>query len=782
MSGLQSRGAVGCGGQFRFVRMDCRALQGSGPNGELQFQDLFEGSMQQGWEPKLQDRVRQDFTIKNKFTRRGLGRMLHEILTGHAGGPYTPPEVTSNSTRNPFQALAFFADSPSSDAKFGDSRVEFDESDGAAVVALSANTSFPGEGRRGVALSDTSGVLKRVSLAYVNTNPYGEAEFVFYAQPNTNVKPSATLTMDTKANHPDTETFTLDDGYNPAVIFEIDTTGDGITAGRQRVKADTAVSADDMRDEVIKAINECDVPLDISAASGGTGIVDLTNLRGGALGNTAIAHTITAPGFSKTDFASGAANETGDKGLDNFIIKAVAMAYGVACGNGEADSQIGIRAISGLAPTFQCAGAGVTYLHENFNYDGSASPVFQAYLHPGAGNGTETITNEGYVYTTEASEVQIGTDITGDAGDSMNASTRIITLKNANFKKNLHVRKTLRISNSGTPANNQDYTIKRVIAYNQVEVFEGIDTTVTENFMTTGDGLYTKYTGAKAFDGRVENLGRVEVSATEGDEPGRVIHGESWVSEDSSGPHVLGRIFTTTKTLIGCRVCIPAGTNKDFVPNRFKIEILNPTANGNNPRPGNDNDWDTIYDYTGTDQGTALYDAGVYGYEYTFAGVEAKGLRLSSMQGWDLTRNVKIAALMVFEEGPSVDFVNGVDKLRLATDAFPTFREYDLPTLTSTTDQAEVVNALNQVLRGYELEAVASPFGFLWIRGTVAGDNSQVDLDSEVNGSTANSKLGLGTGAQVRTGITQSVLKWADDALTIIYRVNLTGDIPGGWA
>lgn len=779
MSGLQTRGAVGCGGQFRFVRVDCRAMRGSGPNGEILFQDVFKGSIQGGWEPRQPERVTEDIRVKNKFLKRGLSAMMHRALLGHDNGPYVPADITANPEDNPFLALVMFSDSPSTDGKTGDERVVFNESDGAFVVTLSADTTTPGEGRRGVLIDDTAGELRRISLGYVSTDPYGEAEYVFYAQPNANVKATATVTFDTKANHPDAEYLTLDDGFNPPVDFEVDTTGDGITLGRQRIKADTAVSADDMRDAFITAVNECDVPLDITAAVGAAGTANLTNVRGGALCNTPITHNITAPGFGGTSFTSGSAFETGDKGLDSFPIKAVGLAKDVDCGSGDANSFVGIRAISGLAPTLQCEGAGVHYVHEVLKYDGTASPVPQRYVHPPAGNGTETITNDGVVFHAEATEVQIEA-FTGTAGDSMNATTRIITIVGANFKRNRDVRKTLRISNSSIPANNLDYTIKRVLSYDQVEVFEDIDTTVTENFLTTGDGLYTKYSAEKAFDGRVENLGRVEVVATEGDDPGTVIHGEYWSSPDDAGPHTIGRIWSTTKSLIGCRICIPAGVNKDFVPNRFKIDILNPAANGNNPRPGNDTDWVTVVDNSGADQATDIFDAGVYGYEYTFAAVDAKGIRLTGMQAFSSTRNVHIAAFMAYEDTAAFSLVNGVDKIRLATDAFPTWREYDLETIADVTDQDVLVDAINKQVRGYELEAVAGPFHHLWIRSTVAGDNSQLDIDSEANGSTVNSKLGLSTGAQTKTGITQPVFKWPDEALTIIYRVNLTGQVPGG--
>jgi len=678
-----------------------------------------------------------------------------------------------------------FADSPTGDAKLGDARVEFDESDDAFVTTLSADTINPAEGRRGVLLATTTGVFKRLSLAYSGTNPYGIAEFVFYAQPNTNAKASGSLTFDTKANHTDAQTFTLDDGVNPAVVFEIDVTGNGVTPGNQRVKADLATTDDDMRDAGILAINECDELLEITASIGsGTGKADLDNDRGGTLGNVTIVHTITAVAWAVVGMASGiCATETGVDGLDNYPMKSVGMAYGLACGSGELDSQVGIRAVSGLAPTIQSTAIAPGYVHESLNYDGTASPVMERYLHPPSGNGTTTITNDGFVYSTEATEVQIGSDIPGDAADNMDATTRIITIKGANFKKNLHVRKTLRISNSGTPANNQDYTIKRVIAYNQVEVFEDVDTTATENFMTAGDGLWTKYTGDKCFDGRVENEGRVEVSGTEADRPGTIVLGEQWVSDDVPGPHTIGRIWSAAKTIAGVRITIPAGVNKDFVPNRFKIETLDPTANGNDPRPGNDLDWVTQLDYAAADQATLIFDGGAYGYVYTFgAPVSAEGIRFTDMQAWSSTRHCKVAQIYAWEEMAAVDFVNGVDKLRLGTDALPTWRSYDLPNMASTQTLQTVADALNEVLRGYELEAVVSAFNFLWVRGTVAGDNSQLDLDSVGNGSTANTKLGLGTGPVVKTGITQAVRKWPDEALTIIYRVNLTGNVPGGYA
>jgi hypothetical protein len=99
----------------------------------------------------------------------------------------------------------------------------------------------------------------------------------------------------------------------------------------------------------------------------------------------------------------------------------------------------------------------------------------------------------------------------------------------------------------------------------------------------------------------------------------------------------------------------------------------------------------------------------------------------------------------------------------------------------ATQDVNDLCDALNYAVRGYQIEAVRSQFGYLWLRGTVAGDNSDLFLDAE-GGSDANTELGLPTGATQKTGITQPITKVYTDAITFIYRVNLSGNVPGGWA
>jgi hypothetical protein len=91
------------------------------------------------------------------------------------------------------------------------------------------------------------------------------------------------------------------------------------------------------------------------------------------------------------------------------------------------------------------------------------------------------------------------------------------------------------------------------------------------------------------------------------------------------------------------------------------------------------------------------------------------------------------------------------------------------------------VDALNAALVGYQVEAVRSQFGYLWVRGTVQGDNSDFRLKSSNDGSTVNVLLGLASGAAVapqRAGLTQIFRKLTKNAATFIYRWSLLGNLP----
>jgi hypothetical protein len=372
--------------------------------------------------------------------------------------------------------------------------------------------------------------------------------------------------------------------------------------------------------------------------------------------------------------ANSSPQEAGDLHyIDNLPIKAVCIAAGLACGYDEANSQIGIRAILGIAPTHQCVSD-------------------RAYVHEGTGL---------HAY---ASAETVGTHGDGYVQDS-------------------------------------------------------------------DDGA--GHTGDKCFDGDVADEG---VS-------GAPDWGSYWLSNDVTGPHRVGRVWATQKSIRGIRIVVPAGTNSNFAPDDFQIEYLDPTkAPGGNPanlEPENNSHWTLIS--TKTDVGITIYDTADRGLEYDFGVAKAcYGIRLAQLYAVSATRKVAIAELLCYEEMAAVTISSGLanNVLRLRPAGSGTFKAFTLRNVGPTQSVADLVTEINRQVRGYEFQAVRSDFGFLWLRGTVAGNNSIVDVDSVANGSTANTPLGIPSGGQSKTGVTQSVTKLYDDALTITYRVAISGDHP----
>ena len=139
------------------------------------------------------------------------------------------------------------------------------------------------------------------------------------------------------------------------------------------------------------------------------------------------------------------------------------------------------------------------------------------------------------------------------------------------------------------------------------------------------------------------------------------------MSNDTSGPHEIGRVWSATKNIAGIRIIVPSGMNKSFTPDKFKIRYLDPTANSNNPRPGTDGDWVDVsgQDYTSTSQAGNIFDGGKYGYEYVFSStVSCKGIKISSITAFSSTVGVQIAEFMSFEEMSAVTLSS--DTLKIA--------------------------------------------------------------------------------------------------------------------
>lgn len=651
------QGQAGVSGNFQFIRIDSTKIKKH--SGKISVYDIFESEKSIDGDrifnrdenfrliPLVKNSIKENRIVKNKFTKRGLGALLHQCLLGHTGNVYAPNEIT-DATVNPFPFFCLYGPS-------GDQRVEWVESDGANVTGLPNGSGVANTGRRGVSVTDAAGILRNIARTYVSTAPYSELEYIFLADIN------------------------------------------------------------------------------------------------------------------------GTAQETTQKGIDNFAIESVALqeAYdetGVA-------TKIGVRSIVGLTPVLQGKTDRV-WVHESQQQGED--------LIPNLYTGTTIATAVGYIESTSLADTIIDSTITTNAGDSiavdgtitmLNATTDLSTT--SGFDANVHTRKVIEIS--GSTNNNRKFTIREVVSSTVIKVFEDSAITLADTNGFTAQ-VKTTLQGYNVFDGRVENEGRVEVTdtgtySTPNDTPGTVITGESWNSADVAGPHKIGRVFSTDQDIAGIRIIVPIGTPKDLVPEDFKVQLLDPGANGGNPRPAQDADWvDATALLTG--QATAIFGAGVYGVEYSFASTLCRGVRLTDMVAFAPTRGVQISNFMCYEEMSAQALTSNT--LNLKVKAGDSFKIFDLPDVTSSQDINDFVTSLNTVLRGYQLEAVRSEFGFLWVRATVAGDNSQLFIEAEA-GSSANTELGLPVATTTKTGITQAITKLASELLMIIYRIKINGDIPGGY-
>lgn len=772
---MKGQSAAGLSGEFRFVKHNVEGLRGSGPNGEVVFEDLWE--MKDGeWVSKCPERVNLDITSKNKILKRGLSYILHRALSGHPGGPYTPSDITVDQTSNPFLAFFVAADDPTfvPSAKYADARVVWNESDGLYDAKVPPTVATAGIGKRAILLTTTTGVgIRRASTDYPTTDPYREIRYTFFAQANTPSYATGTITVDSANLPADGKIFTLNDGYS-SLIFEFDSTG-SVTAGRVAIDITGSPTDAQLRDRIIEAVNAYADSILITASTGGTAIVSLTHNKGGAIGNKTITNDFTPLGaWAFTGMSGGSAQEVGIANIENLPIKAVGMAKNVNCGDGEGagvDTKVGVRSVIGLAPTMQGKSDRV-YMHEGTS--------LHKYL-----TGEKMSDGYGDGYFQSANEETTIRSIIASGSDGIYAGN-VVIMKNGAFTQS-DVGRSFDISGSGA-GNNGRKTIS--VVYSRIKI------QTTESLTAEGNGFTANVVepseGFRAYDGDVTSEGIT----------GSMKLGFHWRSATGSGPHQLARIWNTARQVSGVRIILPAGTPKDNCLNTFKIQYLNPLANGSDPRPANDLDWLDVgadVDFTATGQATYIFDGGDKGYEYRFVTPRTtKGIKITSAQAFVSTYAVEIAEFMIFDGLAAFTLTSGVDDaLKIATDGIPavpgvtpgavgSLRTYNTGTVSTTGlvasyDMQTIADAINKKVRGYEIEALRSDLGYLWIRATVAGGYAQLDFDSTNNGSTANSKLGVSSNpaSQVqKVGLTQIVRKYPLDALTMIYVLNISGDLP----
>lgn len=765
---MRAKSGAGVSGVFRFVRHDVKGLNGSGANGEVVFDDLWE-RVNNEYVPRHPERTALDVRSENKITKRGLSRIMHQSLIGHPGGPYVPADITASQTVNPF--LAFFVAGDYSGGGFeADAKVLFNESDGSTDVRVPTNPGQAGKGRRSILLSTTTGTgMKRTSISYPTTNPYREIEYVIYAQASTYSQASGSITAD-GANLPaNGKILTLSDGIHTPIVFEFNT--GSASGGRILISTAGSPTSAQLAARIALAINSQAEQLNILATYTSGSSLSLLHTTGGSIGAQAITNDFTPLGsWAISGMTGGSASETADAAIDNLLIKSVGLAAGVACGSGEASNQIGVRSVLGLPPML------VGVFDRIYRHEATYSLHKYVAAETIGGVGTEGYVQSGNEETTVASIASSGQD----AIESGNT----VFMANANFRTNM-VGNSLDIAGSGS--NNGRKTIATVISAHRV--------TTTQALTPEGNGftatLITNNEGWGAFDADVDAEALTGLKAW----------GHKWRSVNNAGPHHLGRVWATDQNIRGIRVVGPAGTPENNYLNTFKVQYLDAAAVGGNAsllEPANALHWTDVgaeVDFTSTGQEANIFGAGDVGYEFTFnSNVTTRGIRIMTAQATSSALAVEVGEMLVWGSQPAISIVGGVDDtLRLATSGTPsspgvpgaagTYRAFSIGTVTtsgtpSNNDMQTLADALNKVLRGYGLEAVRSDLGQLWVRATVAGYKSQMDLDSLANGSTAATKLGLPTSVTQKVGTTIPVVKLPADALTIMYRCAISGDLP----
>jgi len=718
-------------GYIRLIKHDLGGLSGKvkpedlierGPDGRIRLS------------PEYANRVVEDFEVHNKVLKRGLGIFMHKLLQ-IKGGTYAPAEINTP-TNNPWGAFILVADH-TVQGKVGDARVEWDESDGPSNTIIPSDIATARQGRRGVLISDTTNAyLKRVSISYPTTSPYREIEYALYASGRSLVR-------------------AVTGGPN-----------DTITSGTGTIYCEFGAFVSGDIGKIFKISGSTNSPSNngdytIATVPDGTHITVTEALPGG---NEA-GHSFMLS--SVPDGVYGAAVEAGDAHyLDWFPIKAVGLAKGVACGTGEADSYWGSRAVVGMGPTLQGICDRV-YWHEGsalhqyttgeslWEYDGG----FVESGHVGSYDGTkcfdgdiysEGVTgevNQGSKWTSIASAGphKVGRifgkrwrTITGTTSDTMNTSGAI-HLVNGAFVNAAHpagdVGRVLKVRGAADPLNNKNYTIVSVGGSQDVVV-----TPVPNSNIPAGTVFM------------------------------------------NPSPPVYDGVYSPPKQFKGCRIAMPRGTQQQNAPNLFKMQYLDTNANNGDPNPYNDAHWLDFsggqFNYLGNAQGTTIYNAGIYGVEYNLStAVSTYGVRITECTAYDNTKSVEVAEFYLYELMTAVGFTYGTDKLILRVKNTVPFKTFYLPTVSPTQSCTTLATYIDAVVRGWQMEATRSFLGFLWLRGSVGGNNSNLYLDSVANGSSANTKLGFNTAGDSKTGITKPVIKKPTETLTLIYRLGMSGDL-----
>jgi Pectate lyase superfamily protein len=115
-------------------------------------------------------------------------------------------------------------------------------------------------------------------------------------------KATGTITCTTKANYVDTDFMTIGDGINVAKVYEFDTAGDGVTAGRIQVNISASTTAADVATVLATAITANQPAITVSR---NTGVLTLTHNFSGPGTNITITENVANAGHTVSGFTGG---------------------------------------------------------------------------------------------------------------------------------------------------------------------------------------------------------------------------------------------------------------------------------------------------------------------------------------------------------------------------------------------------------------------------------------------------------------------------------------------
>jgi hypothetical protein len=146
-----------------------------------------------------------------------------------------------------------------------------------------------------VVWSPLCGLHKTITLVAANAEA---AELLAMGSKSTGV-----ITCTTKANYADTDYMTIGDGIAPAKLYEFDTAGDGVTAGRVQVNISSDTTAATVAARLKTAI-EANQPA-LTVVDNLDGTLTVTHKLGGAIGNATMSENVANAAHTVSGLSGG---------------------------------------------------------------------------------------------------------------------------------------------------------------------------------------------------------------------------------------------------------------------------------------------------------------------------------------------------------------------------------------------------------------------------------------------------------------------------------------------